>query len=355
MHDMRRTKPRLGFIGLGRIGQKRMQSVLDSDAAEIVAVADPDGACLAQVRAALPRAVVCRDIDALLEENLDGLVIATPNALHGAQAIAALEAGVAVFCQKPLAATAGQARVIVDHARRNDRLLGVDLSYRYLYGMQRIKQLMSEGALGDVYALQLSFHNAFGPDKPWFYRRESAGGGCVLDLGVHLIDLALWVFDYPVVERVTGRCYAGGELLPADDGRLNELPVEDYASLQLVLANGATVDISCSWHLPLGRSADIQAEFYGTRGGAGVRNVAGSFFDFRSELHDGCTTQVLYEPAQEGPWSGRAIVGWARQLAADGRFDAASEGVVVVAEAIDAIYATRDTAPVIRRSPALVS
>ncbi len=335
-----------------------MRALAEAGEAEIVAFTDPDAACVAQARALAPRAAVCDDIDTLLECELDGLVIATPNALHKGQAIAALQAGVAVFCQKPLALTAAQTRAVIACAREHDRLLGVDLSYRYLHGAQRIKQLINEGALGEIYALRLAFHNAFGPDKPWFYQRELSGGGCILDLGVHLIDLALWMFDYPAIERIAGRCYAGGQLLAAGDGRtsgsptrgspisdrqiddrqIDDLPVEDYASLQLVLASGATVDIGCSWHLPLGRAAAIQAAFYGTRGGAGIDNVAGSFFDFRSARYDGCTSEVLYEPGQEGAWQTRAIRRWARQLAAGGRFTREAQGAVAVAEAIDAVY-----------------
>src|SRR5699024_2219678 len=181
--------------------------------------------------------------------------------------------------------------------------------------------------------LSLTFHNAFGPDKPWFYRRESAGGGCVLDLGVHLIDLALWLFDYPAVVQVTARCHAGGRPLAERDDR-----VEDYASLQLVLADAVTVDIVCSWHLPLGRDAEIRVEVYGTGGGAAIGNVGGSFHDFRSEWHHGCAAEVLYEPVDEGRWGGRAAVAWARRLARDPGFDAEADRYVAVAETIDAVY-----------------
>src|SRR5699024_552553 len=200
-------------------------------------------------------------------------------------------------------------------------------------GMQRIKQLAQAGELGRVYALSLAFHNAFGPNKPWFYRQETAGGGCVLDLGVHLIDLALWLFDYPPVENVTARCYAGGRPLDA------QAQVEDYASLRLLLANAVVVDIACSWHLPLGRDAAIHAAFHGSRRGASIHNLDGSFHRFRSELHEGCSTTVLYQPDEEGAWSARALAAWVWQLAAAPGFDDAIEGMVAVAEVIDAVYA----------------
>src|SRR5690625_3696970 len=163
MIEVSTRKPRLGFLGLGRIGRDRLQALVAGDSARIVALADPDPASLAEARLMAPSACCCPNLKTLLQQNLDGLVIATPNALHHEQALAALRAGVAVFCQKPLTPTARQSREVVACARQQDRLLGVDLSYRHLHGMQRIKQLAQAGELGRVYALSLAFHNAFGP------------------------------------------------------------------------------------------------------------------------------------------------------------------------------------------------
>ncbi|HET7569647.1 MAG TPA: Gfo/Idh/MocA family oxidoreductase, partial [Gammaproteobacteria bacterium] len=189
------------------------------------------------------------------------------------------------------------------------------------------------GDLGDIYALSLVFHNAYGPDKPWFYRRESAGGGCVTDLGIHLVDLARWLLGFPTVEAVTSRCFVGGhELRPDTD------EVEDYATARLDLAGGVGVDLACSWRLPIGCDADIQVAVYGTQAGMALKNVNGSFYDFRTELYRGTAVEVLCEPADEGDWGGRAIVDWARRLRRDAGFDPAIEEVIAVADTIDAIY-----------------
>jgi predicted dehydrogenase len=101
-------------------------------------------------------------------------VIATPSALHAEQAIAALDRGLAVFCQKPLGRDASETRAVVEAARRADRLLGVDLSYRYTRAAAALRDEVRSGALGEVYAVDLVFHNAYGPDKPWFYDRRLA-------------------------------------------------------------------------------------------------------------------------------------------------------------------------------------
>ena len=160
-----------------------------------------------------PRAERVGTLDGLLGAGLDGVVIATPSAMHAEQSIRSLERGAAVFCQKPLGRTEGEVRAAVDAARRADRLLAVDLSYRFTEGMRRVRDVIRSGELGRVYAADLVFHNAYGPDKPWFYDPALAGGGCVMDLGVHLVDLALWVLDAPQVSGVSSRLFAGGEPL----------------------------------------------------------------------------------------------------------------------------------------------
>src|SRR5205823_9344721 len=115
---------------------------------------------------------------------LDGIVIATPSALHASQCLAALERGFAVFCQKPLGRNERETRAVVEAARRADRLLGVDFSYRTLGGAEAIRELIRSGSLGRIYAIDAVFHNAYGPDKAWFRDREQSGGGCVMDLGI---------------------------------------------------------------------------------------------------------------------------------------------------------------------------
>jgi predicted dehydrogenase len=262
---------------------------------------------------------------------VDGVVIATPSAMHAQQSIQALERGVAVFCQKPLGRDAVEARAVVDAARRANRLLDVDLSYRFTEGMQRIREIVQSGELGRIFAVDLVFHNAYGPDKPWFYDRALSGGGCVMDLGVHLVDLALWTLDYPVVTNVSGRLFAGGEPLGSRPDQ-----VEDYALATIGLDTGTAVQLACSWRLQAGCDAMISAAFYGTEGGAALRNVNGSFYDFVAERYRGTARENLSNPPDE--WGGRAAVDWARRLASGQRFDPAAERLVDVAGVLDRIY-----------------
>ncbi len=325
------SRPRIGFLGVGWIGRHRMQAIVETGVVEVVAIADPSPECTAEAARLAPEAQQVASLDALLDEGVDGVVIATPSALHANQSLQALRRGVAVFCQKPLGLTAAEVEAVVAAARAADRLLAVDLSYRFTAGMRRIRDLVRSGALGRVFAAQLVFHNAYGPDKAWFYDPRLAGGGCVMDLGVHLVDLALWTLDFPQVEAVSAKLFAGGTPLTDPKAR-----VEDYAIAQLELATGAVAEIACSWRLQAGCDAVISAAFYGTDGGARLSNVDGSFYDFVAERYRGTARETLANPPD--PWGGRAAADWARRLAAGEGYDPAAERLVTVARILDRIY-----------------
>jgi predicted dehydrogenase len=324
------TRPRLGFLGTGWIGRSRLRAVAASGIAEIAALADPAADCLRDAALDAPGARLGSDLGALLDAGLDGIVIATPSALHAEQAVAALDAGIAVFCQKPLGRTAAETERVVAAARRADRLLGVDLSYRPTRGAVAMRDAVAHGTIGPVHAIELVFHNAYGPDKPWFQDPALSGGGCVIDLGIHLVDLLLWTLDWPVVQRVEARRWRGGE--PAGRER-----AEDFCLATLELQDGAVARLACSWFSHEGREAVIETTFRGRDGAVSLQNVGGSFYDFAAELRQGTTARTI----ADGPdaWGGRAAVEWARRLAAGERYDAGSRRLVTVAEIIDRIYA----------------
>jgi predicted dehydrogenase len=278
-----------------------------------------------------PAATVARGLDELLQLQLDGLVIATPSALHAEQASAALRSGVAVFCQKPLGRSGPETARVVEAARKSDRLLGVDFSYRDTRAMAAVHRLVRSGDLGEIYSADLVFHNAYGPDKPWFHQPALAGGGCVMDLGIHLVDLALWMFDTREPADVGSRLFAKGRRLPR-----NPDVIEDHAFAQLDLPQGQVVRLACSWNLPAGCDAVIEATFYGTAGAACFRNLGGSFYDFTAERLDGTRRTSLVVPPDA--WSGRTAAAWARRLASDPSFDPVIEEATAVATVLDRIY-----------------
>jgi predicted dehydrogenase len=318
-------------LGVGWIGRHRMEAMIATGAAEAAAIADPSPQMAAEAARLAPRAALVSTLDEMLDIGVDGVVIATPSALHAEQSVRALSRGAAVFCQKPLGRNAAEVQAVIETARAADRLLAVDLSYRFTEGMRLVREIVRAGELGRVHAADLVFHNAYGPNKPWFYDPTLSGGGCVMDLGVHLVDLALWTLDFPAVARVLAQLFAGGERL----GPLSAT-VEDFAVATLELANGSVIRIACSWHLSAGCDAVISAAFFGTEGGAAFRNVDGSFYDFAAERYRGTAREILAVPPDA--WGGRAAADWTRRLAAGERFDPAAERLVEVARVLDQIY-----------------
>lgn len=309
------TRPRLGFAGLGWIGAQRMQALAASGAADVAVLCEPDTGRLGAAFAGLPRApAACAGFDDLLEQPLDGIVIATPNALHEPQARAALERDLPVFVQKPLALTRAGTERLVALARSRNLPLGIDWSYRHLAGVGELKSRIEDGEIGAVTAAELCFHNAYGPDAAWYYDVECSGGGCLLDLGCHLLDLCHWLLGLREPAGVHARCFRRGERLapPVSD-------CEDFVLASLDYASGTHVHLSCSWRAAAGRGAIIGCRIFGTGGGAEIRNVGGSFYDFEVAFHRAAEYELLGAPPD--PWPGRALVEWARRLPRGGNDD----------------------------------
>jgi predicted dehydrogenase len=325
-----RRSPRLGFLGVGWIGRNRLEAVVRSEHAAVVALCDPSEDAIAAARVAAPEARRVADLDELLALDLDGVVIATPSADHAEQSIHCLEAGTAVFCQKPLGRTADEVSRVVSAAERSGRLLGVDLSYRATAAGRALREEVARGSLGQLFAADLVFHNAYGPDRAWFYDARLSGGGCVMDLGIHLVDLLLWTLDFPSVLGVKSRLIASGRPIRGRDG------VEDYATAELTLAEGLVARLACSWRLHAGQDAVIGASLHGSEGGVCLRDVGGSFYDFETLRFRGTRREVLASPPD--PWSGRAAVEWAGRLAEGKAQPELGPQLVAVARVLDRIY-----------------
>jgi len=323
----------LGFIGVGWIGRNRMEVLLNSGKATAAVISEPSPENTAEALKAAPEAQALQSPEGVYgNPELDGVVIATPSALHAAQSLDALNAGKAVFCQKPLGRTATEVRQVVEASRKADRLLGVDMSYRYTKAFQAVYDTIANGDIGKVYAVNLVFHNAYGPDKPWFYDINQSGGGCVMDLGIHLIDMAMSCLGFPEVREVKSHLFSKGVKLAPGEER-----VEDFAKVSLYTAEDTAMSLECSWHVSAGRDAVIEATFFGTEGGVAFKNINGSFYDFVAEKYKGTYTETLVSPPDD--WSGRAGVAWADDVLQGKGFDAKTAGELIkTAEIIDRIY-----------------
>lgn len=327
------ANPRLGFAGVGWIGRHRMKALVETGHGDVCAIFEPNQDAAMRARQLAPEAEILASFDEMLRSGIDAVVIATPSALHAQQAVAALERGIAVFCQKPLGRNLAETQRAIDAARSADRLLKVDLSYRFVEAVKRIGHLVHAGDLGRICHIELIFHNAYGPDKPWFYDPKLAGGGCLIDLGIHLVDLALWWLGFPPVEKIDGRLFAKGRRFAGRD-----IEVEDFASATINLASGTNVQLACSWNAHAGQDAVIEARLFGTKGGARLANVKGSFYDFIAEQFTSTKRNTLAVPPDD--WGGRAAVDWLARLCRENgnRFDPSIEHLSAVADVLDRIY-----------------
>jgi predicted dehydrogenase len=326
------SKPKLGFIGVGWIGRNRLQAIAEENIADIKIISDPNSEYAQEALQFAPQAETSDSLTDMISTDVEGIIIATPSALHAAQSAQAIAAGKAVFCQKPLGRNAQEIKEVVEKAQEMNVLLGVDFSYRFTNGIKALKEVLDLGELGNIYGVNLVFHNAYGPDKPWYFDPKLAGGGCVMDLGVHLVDLLVWLLDNPEVADVSSQLFSKGKKIEnADDA------VEDYAVAQMLLNDSIAVQLACSWNLPAGVDAVIEVSFYGTNGGVSFRNVNGSFYDFTTELFKGTSRQVISTPGDS--WGGKAAAAWAEELATTGNnFNAGAFQYLKAAEILDRIY-----------------
>lgn len=323
----------LGFIGLGWIGRNRMERLLENPQVRCGAIVEPNKQNAEEAMALAEGIRLLSTSEQLISDTtIDGVVIATPSAMHAAQAVAALCAGKAVFCQKPLGRNYKEVEQVVKASAKNNKLLAVDLSYRYTEAFTAVHNIVKSGEMGKIYAVDLVFHNAYGPDKEWFYEMEKSGGGCLLDLGIHMLDLALWSLSFPKIENVQSHLYKNGRKLSK-----NENTVEDYATAMLLAVDGTAINLQCSWNISVGKEAVIEAKFFGTNGGVAFKNVNGSFYDFTAEKYNGTQTQTLVTPPDN--WGGKAGLVWADAVTGGKGYNpVTAQEQLELAEIIDRIY-----------------
>ncbi|MBV9322823.1 MAG: Gfo/Idh/MocA family oxidoreductase [Chloroflexi bacterium] len=260
----------LGVAGLGGLGEALIKDAVATEGLRVVAVQD---VVPGRARAVAEQYAVDwsgERFDALLgAPRVDAIVICTPNALHAAQAQAALDAGKHALVQKPLALTCGDAQATLDAARRGNRLLFVDYSYRFLDTIAVLRQHLPH--TNAIRGVRATFHNIYGPgvEKRWFYEPALSGGGALTDLGVHLLDLAVWMLA-PREVRLESVSFAG-------DG-----PVETDGRL-LVAADGIPIQVDVSWNSPL-PATQISFEVRTSEHTLRWENVDGSFFHFRTTV-----------------------------------------------------------------------
>jgi predicted dehydrogenase len=272
---------RVGVVGLGFAGETHLKSYLQIPGVEAVALAGLEEDKLARLGETYKVPHLYRDYqDIIARDDIDIVSVCTPNYLHAPIAIAAFERGKHVLCEKPLARTSAEAHAIVQAAIKANRVLHVAFNHRMRGDVQVLRRYIEAGSLGRLYHAKASWMRRSGiPGMgSWFTSKEMAGGGPLIDLGVHVLDLALYLLDEPEVVSVSAATYAElgphgrGGWVGSDKMRTGSIyEVEDLATAFLRLKNGGTILLEASWATYSSAGDDFGVTLFGSDGGAEIK------------------------------------------------------------------------------------
>lgn len=300
---------KVGLIGAGGIVQwshyPNFGRAIDST--EVVAVSDVNEKRVSEFARSRGIPSFYADYREMLAgEDLDIVVVGTPNVFHKPMSIDALNSGAHVLCEKPVALTLADAQEMFGVAERNGKVLTVGTHYRWGDSMKAVRRSVDDGYFGDIYMIRTAYTRRAGIPGygSWFTRQELSGGGCGLDIGVHALDKALFLMDYSQPATVSGVTYDrlgkqgvglggwGMDRQAASKG--GEFSVEDLAYGLVRFASGASIILQASWamHLP----GEQVMEVYGTQGGAVVHPDKLQLFQ---DMNGAPVTVDVELPAQE--------------------------------------------------------
>jgi predicted dehydrogenase len=361
------TKLRVGIVGLGFIGKGKHLPGLaaHSDLCEVVGFCDfeLDRAEKAKELYGSADAYTTTDYTQLLADpSIDVIHVCTWNVSHADITCAALEAGKHVLCEKPMAITGADARRMVETAERTGKKLSVGFQNRFRPENQFLHKAIGEGRLGEIYAAQAHAVRRRGvPTWGVFTDKEKQGGGPLIDLGGHAIDLALWYMDNYDVASVTG--VVNHKLADKPEGNMMgpwdpaTYTVEDSAFGFVRFTNGASLYVESSWALNVADSREACVTLCGTDGGADTVQVAGSqnLKVTLNNVQGGGLVKtspevgaVVFSPGR-APLSGldQAAVdeagSWLNAILTDGEPLVTARQAAVVTEILEAIYTSADT------------
>ncbi len=322
------TPLRAAVIGLG-VGGAHLRGYQGAGV-EISAICDANLERLAEVgeKYSIPTDQRFSDYESMLAEVKPDLVsVALPNAMHAPVSIKALEAGAHVLCEKPMAMNTAEAQQMIQVAQKSQRRLMICYNHRYRADLAWIRRMLEAGALGDIYHIEAHWRRETGiPGWGWFGSREASGGGSLIDLGVHVLDMALWLLDYPGVSSVSGSTRSAfgvrGQKVWGLPRWMSDksvpFDVEDGGIGFIRLKNGASLHLEATWAEHRAPKDDlIRLEIQGTEATA-ILNIPNYTKD---------NTLTLYTAMAGAPVTVTPIVRW------DGTWG--HEGLIAdVAEAI---------------------
>lgn len=296
-----KQKWNIGIIGAGGISEAHLEAIKEEPRAEVVAIADVarEVASNRAARHTIPQ--VFSDFRELLEvPDIDAVIICVPNYLHAETAMQALAAGKHTLCEKPMAMNAQQAEEMIEAAKQADKILMVAQNNRFRSDAQYVKKMVEEGKLGEIYHAKTGWvrRNGIPGWGSWFTQKELAGGGPLIDIGVHMLDLTLWLLGHPKPVSVLGQTYA--QFGPhkkglSEWGRRDEnghFDVEDMAVAMITFENGMTLTLDASWASHIEKE-NVFLNLYGKEGGTSLNLMEDRLTLFQDWNGTPATTEMI--------------------------------------------------------------
>ena len=278
------SKVRCVVVGLG-MGRGHAEGYAATPEAELVGVADLDAARLKPWAERLGEDAVFTDYKAMLKQLKPDLVsVALPNFLHKTVTMDALHAGAHVLCEKPMAMNVKEAVAMRDLAAKKKRKLGINLSFRFTPQARALKDLVDTGFLGKAYHAHTQWTRRDGFPKfgGWFGQKAMSGGGPLIDLGVHRIDLAMWLMGSPEPVTVSASTsYLVGEARAKSTKQ--RFDCEDFATGFIRFSNGVAMTVNISWAGHQATQELMLTRVTGTAGSVVHRNDAEGKYNFVGE------------------------------------------------------------------------
>lgn len=291
-------KIRVGIIGVGSISNVHIQSYQQTDSTEIVAFCDINEKQLKHMMEKYNVKNGYTSVEEMLErEELDAVSVCTWNSSHAECSIAALNHGVNVLCEKPMAMNAEEAQKMKEAAQKSGKLLMVGLVKRFGKDIQILKDLNQNNFFGDIYYIKSKYLRRNGSPGGWFSDKKRSGGGPLIDLGVHILDMMNYLYDCENPISVYGYTFGqiGNQLqIKKDVGYVSSTvsndiyDVEDFAGAIIRFPNNKIAVLETSYNLFIEQDSEGM-ELFGDKGGAKIDNgvkLSGNICDYmtNSEL-----------------------------------------------------------------------
>ncbi len=273
-------KVRMGIAGVGAMGQGHVGAFSANPNSEVIAICDQSKEWAEHCKQEWGTKYAFTDYNDLVAcDEVDAIAVCLPTIFHDPVTVAALDAGKHVLCEKPMAISTQKAQAMADAANRSGKTLMISYNQRFGADIQYLKKYINDGNLGDVYFARTAWRRAMGVlpsakyqratgeqySRNWF-NEKSMGGGAALDLGSHVVDLAMYLMGFPEIKQVVGMAYT--KFLPEFlAGKGVDSDADDHSVGFVKFENGASMQIEASYGSYIEHEKIIQA-IYGDKGGA---------------------------------------------------------------------------------------